>query len=461
MNGGVDVLVATPGRLYDMYDRGRLSLRNVMVLIMDEADRMLDMGFEPQIRQIVEECDMPQKGVGKRQTLMYSATFPLVIQKLAQDFLDKYVFLAVGRVGSTTDFIRQEVEYVPDWAKAGKLLEILPQFEGEKTLVFTQTKKGADELERFLTNHNHHVMVIHGDKNQRDRERALTQFRRGYCSILIATDVAARGLDIPNVKTVIQHDCPSHIDDYVHRIGRTGRCGNTGYALTFVNENSRPILIDLINIIRESNQDVPQWYINMCGVVLQEKNKKRNKFGARDIRRHNNNNNRNNRYDNNQRKRGGRRHDNNNSRNNGGYQNNKFGGRGNYNNRNGDHNYHNVRQYGNKGHQNQGAGYQQHMQNYQPAYNYPQAGFVGYPAMGATVAMDATGNRYGAQNLNYLPNHKSNTGATQNFSAPGSNAAGSQDYVPGMNSASHDSKNFMAAISSSSSAALYQVPADF
>jgi len=387
MNGGVDVLVATPGRLYDMYDRGRLSLRNVQVLIMDEADRMLDMGFEPQIRQIVEECDMPPKGLGKRQTLMYSATFPLVIQKLAQDFLEKYVFLAVGRVGSTTDFIRQEVEYVPDWAKAGKLLELLPQFSGQKTLVFTQTKKGADELERFLTNHNHHVMVIHGDKNQRDRERALTQFRRGYCSILIATDVAARGLDIPDVKTVIQYDCPSHIDDYVHRIGRTGRCGNTGYALTFVNENSRPILIDLINIIRESNQDVPQWYVNMCGVVLQEK-KKRNRFGARDIRRNNRNRNGNN----NQRKHGGRRYDNNNSlgnrgSNGGGYQkNNHFGGRGHYNQRNNDQNYQNARQYSNKGHhaQQQTPGYaaQGHMQSYQ-TYNYAQTGFMGYPPMGA------------------------------------------------------------------------------
>jgi len=425
MNGGVDVLVATPGRLYDMYDRQRLSLANVRILIMDEADRMLDMGFEPQIRQIVEECDMPPSNSEFRQTLMYSATFPLEIQKLAQDFLNNYIFLAVGRVGSTTDFIKQEVEYVPDWAKPGKLLEFLPQFDGQRTLVFTQTKKGADELERFLTNQNFSCMVIHGDKNQRDRERALNQFRRGYIHILIATDVAARGLDIPDVKAVVQFDCPSHIDDYVHRIGRTGRCGNTGYALTFVNEGSRPILIDLANIIKESNQEVPQWYINMCGVVLHN-NKKRGRFGGRDIRRGTG------RDKNFGRKRqgGNNRHNHKHGRNNHNYrQNNYNGGSGggpkhNYGGRpqNQHQQFGNVRQFQEPQAppQQQPQGHPQSLQNY-PAYNYtptPQTGFVGYPV--TKIQLDAGGTHYQPQNMApYVPSPKN--AANMEFH-PGTNA---------------------------------------
>lgn len=411
MNGGVDVLVATPGRLYDMYDRQRLSLANIRILIMDEADRMLDMGFEPQIRQIVQECNMPPSSSNLRQTLMYSATFPLEIQKLAQDFLTNYIFLAVGRVGSTTDFIKQEVEYVPDWAKPGKLLELLPTFDGQRALVFTQTKKGADELERFLSNQNFSCMVIHGDKNQRDRERALNQFRRGYVHILIATDVAARGLDIPDVKAVIQFDCPSHIDDYVHRIGRTGRCGKTGYALTFVNEGSRPILIDLANIIRESNQEVPQWYINMCGVVLHS-NKKRGRFGGRDIRRGTG------RDKNFGRKRqGGNRRDNNpknnhRGNNNQNRQNNYKGGHGGshgYARQQNQQQFQNVRQYPEPSahQQNQQQSAPQSLHNYQ-AYNYtptPQTGFMSYP-VAAKIQLDAGGTHYQPQNMAYVPSPK-------------------------------------------------------
>jgi len=349
----------------------------------------------------------------------------LEIQKLAQDFLNNYIFLAVGRVGSTTDFIKQEVEYVPDWAKPGKLLEFLPQFDGQRTLVFTQTKKGADELERFLTNQNFSCMVIHGDKNQRDRERALNQFRRGYIHILIATDVAARGLDIPDVKAVVQFDCPSHIDDYVHRIGRTGRCGNTGYALTFVNEGSRPILIDLANIIKESNQEVPQWYINMCGVVLHN-NKKRGRFGGRDIRRGTG------RDKNFGRKRqgGNNRHNHKHGRNNHNYrQNNYNGGSGggpkhNYGGRpqNQHQQFGNVRQFQEPQAppQQQPQGHPQSLQNY-PAYNYtptPQTGFVGYPV--TKIQLDAGGTHYQPQNMApYVPSPKN--AANMEFH-PGTNA---------------------------------------
>jgi len=282
LQGGCDILVATPGRLYDLIDRGVINLAKVSIFILDEADRMLDMGFEPQIRAIVNDCNMPDKSI--RQTLMFSATFPEEIQRLAQDFLQDYIFLAVGRVGSTTEFIKQEVEYVPDFAKPVKLLEFLQELEG-RTLVFTQTKKKANYLDRYLNTQNIRSLVIHGDKNQRERERALSQFRKGFVQTLVATDVAARGLDIPNVLTVIQYDAPSHIDDYVHRIGRTGRCGNEGRAITFINEDNKPILIDLINTVREAGQDVPEWYVNMCGMVLQRENgRKKGRFGGRDYR---------------------------------------------------------------------------------------------------------------------------------------------------------------------------------
>jgi len=258
-------------------------------------------------------------------------------------------------------------------------------------------------------------MVIHGDKSQRDRERALNQFRRGYVHILIATDVAARGLDIPDVKAVVQFDCPSHIDDYVHRIGRTGRCGKSGYALTFVNEGSRPILIDLANIIKESNQEVPQWYINMCGVVLHS-NKKRGRFGGRDIRRgtgrdknfgrkgrqggrRNNNHNNHGRKDNRNNRKDNFRQ---------GGHNNFEGGHNNFGRQQNQQQYQNMRQYQEPQQQTQ----PQSLQNYQ-AYNYtpaPQTGFVGYPtAVAAKIQLDAGGTHYQpnpAQNMGYVPSPK-------------------------------------------------------
>eukprot|EP00762_Andalucia_godoyi_P006163 ANDGO_01693.mRNA.1 ATP-dependent RNA helicase DED1 len=253
---GCDILVATPGRLADMMDRGRVSLACIRFLILDEADRMLDMGFEPQIRQIVEEADMPVSGV--RQTLMFSATFPKEIQRLAGDFLKDYVFLTVGRVGSTTDFITQKIEFVPESDKHDTLLATISLVEG-LTLVFVETKQRADSLEDFLYRAGHRCTSIHGDRSQREREDALLMFRTGRVNILVATDVAARGLDISNVKHVINFDLPSDIDAYVHRIGRTGRAGNTGFATSFYTEKNRNIITELLEIMQESNQPIPPW----------------------------------------------------------------------------------------------------------------------------------------------------------------------------------------------------------
>ena len=255
---GCDLLSATPGRLVDLIERGRISLSNIRYLVLDEADRMLDMGFEPQIRRIVQGEDMP--GVQDRQTLMFSATFPRDIQMLARDFLNDYIFLSVGRVGSTSENITQKIEYVEDHDKRSVLLDLLAsEPPGGLTLVFVETKRMADMLSDFLMANHLPATSIHGDRSQREREMALQTFRTGRTPILVATAVAARGLDIPNVTHVINYDLPSDIDDYVHRIGRTGRAGNTGVSTAFFNRGSKNIGRDLMELLREANQEIPPW----------------------------------------------------------------------------------------------------------------------------------------------------------------------------------------------------------
>ncbi|XP_017791580.1 PREDICTED: ATP-dependent RNA helicase bel [Habropoda laboriosa] len=266
LDRGCHLLVATPGRLVDMLGRGKIGLHNCRYLVLDEADRMLDMGFEPQIRRIVQEDTMPP--TGERQTLMFSATFPKEIQMLARDFLSNYIFLAVGRVGSTSENITQKIVWVEEHDKRSYLLDLLQSSKFSDpseslTLVFVETKKGADMLEEFLHHEGYPVTSIHGDRTQREREEALRRFRAGKAPILVATAVAARGLDIPHVKHVINFDLPGDVEEYVHRIGRTGRMGNLGLATSFFNNKNHNLVRDLVSLLIEANQVLPPWLDDM------------------------------------------------------------------------------------------------------------------------------------------------------------------------------------------------------
>ncbi|XVE78767.1 hypothetical protein DITRI_Ditri14bG0004300 [Diplodiscus trichospermus] len=289
---GVDILVATPGRLVDLLERARVSLQMIRYLALDEADRMLDMGFEPQIRKIVEQMDMPPPGV--RQTMLFSATFPKEIQRLASDFLANYIFLAVGRVGSSTDLIVQRVEFVHESDKRSHLMDLLyaqrsngVQGKQALTLVFVETKKGADSLEHWLCMNGFPATTIHGDRTQQERELALRSFKSGATPILVATDVAARGLDIPHVSHVVNFDLPNDIDDYVHRIGRTGRAGKTGLATAFFNDNNASLARSLVDLMQEANQEVPAWLSRYAARSFGGRNRRPGggRFGGRDFRR--------------------------------------------------------------------------------------------------------------------------------------------------------------------------------
>jgi len=240
-----------------------------------------------------------------RQTFMFSATFPNEIQRLALDFMNNYIFLTVGRVGSASKDVTQKIVFVAQQDKESYLLKFLSESEGlakgELLLVFTETKRGADDLEWSLNNRGYRVSSIHGDKTQREREDALRQFKQGRTPILVATDVAARGLDIPNVTQVINFDLPTNCDDYVHRIGRTGRVGNVGNALSLMNEKNRNIAKDLYELLNENEQECPPWLEEMAywgtgggrGGGRPSRGRgggsNRPKFGASDIRKQENN----------------------------------------------------------------------------------------------------------------------------------------------------------------------------
>nr|XP_055188148.1 probable ATP-dependent RNA helicase DDX4 isoform X3 [Nyctereutes procyonoides] len=256
---GCNILCATPGRLMDIIGKEKIGLRQVKYLVLDEADRMLDMGFGPEMKKLISCPGMPSKE--QRQTLMFSATFPEEIQRLAGEFLkSNYLFVAVGQVGGACRDVQQTILQVGQYSKREKLVEILRNIGDERTMVFVETKKKADFIATFLCQEKISTTSIHGDREQREREQALGDFRCGKCPVLVATSVAARGLDIENVQHVINFDLPSTIDEYVHRIGRTGRCGNTGRAISFFDpESDNHLAQPLVKVLSDAQQDVPAW----------------------------------------------------------------------------------------------------------------------------------------------------------------------------------------------------------
>mmetsp|Transcript_77067 Transcript_77067/g.160393 ORF Transcript_77067/g.160393 Transcript_77067/m.160393 type:complete len:613 (+) Transcript_77067:193-2031(+) len=292
---GSDIVTATPGRLIDFIDREVMTMSAVGFLVLDEADRMLDMGFMPQIVEIVQKRDMPSSAEG-RMTLMFSATFPKEIQRLAQSFMRNYVWIGVGRVGAATESVEQAFLVTTNSAKPSQLEKVLNENPNDTTLIFVAMKRTAAWLEHHLRSHGYKAVAIHGDMEQRERELSLHKFRSGESTFLVATDVAARGLDIPKVSHVINYDLPGNIEDYVHRIGRTGRIGNRGWATSFfvgaadARHSNTNILKDIISMMHDAGTEVPedlQLEANRAGVGARKSSSRKGggkSFGGRDFR---------------------------------------------------------------------------------------------------------------------------------------------------------------------------------
>jgi ATP-dependent RNA helicase RhlE len=223
---GVNILIATPGRLIDFMEQGMLNFNNLSTLVLDEADRMLDMGFLPAIKRIVKT--IPEN----RQTLFFSATMAPDIERIAMSIVKDPTFIEISKRGTAAVTIDQKAYPVAQQFKMPLLLELLEKEDFERVLVFTRTKRGADRIAHVLEKRSHRSNRIHGDRSQSQREAALRSFKAGKTRVLVATDVAARGIDIDSVSHVINYDIPVVPEDYVHRIGRTGRAGNAGRAIT-------------------------------------------------------------------------------------------------------------------------------------------------------------------------------------------------------------------------------------
>jgi len=256
---GCNILVATPGRLLDFVEKGRVAFDDLQYFVLDEADRMLDMGFGPEIEKCMSNPNMPEKG--SRTTLMFSATFAQDVQAKANEHLKDRIFLTIGIVGGACKDVKQEFLEVDRKGKKKALMELLNNEERdpeERTIIFVNTKKQADFIATVLSSAGKPATSIHGDRLQREREEALYDFKKGDKPILVATAVAARGLDIPKVQHVVNFDMPSDVDEYVHRIGRTGRVGNLGRATSFYDrESDSGVAGALVNLLVQSGVEVP------------------------------------------------------------------------------------------------------------------------------------------------------------------------------------------------------------
>jgi len=243
LQNGVDVLIATPGRLLDLINQGYVHLGKIEYLVLDEADNMLDMGFIHDIKRIMKH--IPQQ----RQTLFFSATMPPAIRKFANTILRNPVEISVSPVSSAAKSVEQSVYFIEKQQKTKLLFKVLEDHDIRQSLVFTRTKHGADRLARQLTKNGIKTACIHGNKSQNARQKALLDFKKGDLRILIATDIAARGIDIQDLPHVINYDLPNDSETYVHRIGRTGRAGKGGIAFSFCSEEEKPNLQGIQKLI--------------------------------------------------------------------------------------------------------------------------------------------------------------------------------------------------------------------
>ena len=240
---GVDILVATPGRLLDLMDQGYIDLAWLEVLVLDEADRMLDMGFMPSVRRVISQLP------AKRQSLLFSATMPGEVRKLAEEILREPVRIRVAPVKATTELIGQSVYMVDRRRKPQLLAHLIMAGQVTRALVFTRTKRGADRVARQLGKAGIRAEAIHGDKTQSSRQRALASFKSNRPPVLVATDLAARGIDVDAISHVFNYDLPEQPETYVHRIGRTGRAGATGQAIAFCDAETRDLLRGIERLI--------------------------------------------------------------------------------------------------------------------------------------------------------------------------------------------------------------------
>ncbi len=280
---GVDILVATPGRLLDLYNQNAVRFKDLEILVLDEADRMLDMGFIHDIRRIISY--LPKQ----RQNLMFSATFSDDIRRLAKGMVNNPIEISVSPRNTTANTVEQWICPVDKKKKPALLVELIVENQWEQVLVFTKTKHGANRLTRYLEEGGIRAAAIHGNKSQAARTKALANFKRGSVKILVATDIAARGLDIEQLPQVVNFDLPNVAEDYIHRIGRTGRAGSTGQAVSLVAADEFNLLNDIERLTQkilerkfidgfEQVHELPQSQLRH----IRAKKPKRNKQGHHD-----------------------------------------------------------------------------------------------------------------------------------------------------------------------------------
>ncbi|KAF0921560.1 hypothetical protein E2562_009761 [Oryza meyeriana var. granulata] len=256
LKSGVDIVIGTPGRMKDLIEMGICRLNEVSFVVLDEADRMLDMGFEPEVREILSQT------ASEHQTVMFSATWPPAVHQLAQEFMDPNpIKVVIGSEDLAANHdVMQIVEVLDDRSRDSRLVALLDKYhkaQRNRVLVFVLYKKEATRVETMLQRRGWSAVSVHGDKAQHDRTKALSLFKEGTCPLMIATDVASRGLDIPDVEVVINYSYPLTTEDYVHRIGRTGRAGKKGVAHTFFTQENKGLAGELVNVLREAGQVVP------------------------------------------------------------------------------------------------------------------------------------------------------------------------------------------------------------